>query len=469
MKLRWKIALGIAGFFILAAILLVIANKNSGTELEKYKATLRAKGEILELDGLVPTATNTTTDLDVFVDAAQKLKGSQLDVGNIKWMHIGSPGRALLLCNAGQTHAKPFGWDELAQGLEKNAENLATIHEYLTNAPTQLPGGYKNFPKLPKNPFILKRSTAQWLAASALNNIHNQAPELVTRDIQALCALANMHSDDPTLVNAMIRVAIAGIALSSTWEAIYGITNWTEPDLKRLQTSLEQLDLLKVLEKGITGERNFGLANFESILNEESHFSMQGPTATPHPGEVIAETVWRNTVANEDVLFYLRFMQGYVEAARQLRKSQNYREMQRFISASSTSCEQTLGSWQKYRYVFSMISIPNFMRVPESPVRNETMRRFCMVAIALKRHQLLHGTLSSTLSELTPEFLPAVPIDPMDGQSMRYQLKSDGSYLLYSVGMNGKDEGGDPAVDKAKKGADIWAGRDAVWPQPALP
>ncbi|MCP5522009.1 MAG: hypothetical protein H7A46_10730 [Verrucomicrobiales bacterium] len=64
-----------------------------------------------------------------------------------------------------------------------------------------------------------------------------------------------------------------------------------------------------------------------------------------------------------------------------------------------------------------------------------------------------------------PAFLPEVPIDWMDGQPLRYRLRSDGSYLLYSVGADGIDQGGDPERTSESRGS--WEGRDDVWPQPA--
>src|SRR5581483_243634 len=77
----------------------------------------------------------------------------------------------------------------------------------------------------------------------------------------------------------------------------------------------------------------------------------------------------------------------------------------------------------------------------------ETGRRLLIAAIALKRFQMAHHACPAALSELVPQYLPKVPNDFMDGQPLRYQCKTDGSFLLYSVGENGVDDGGDPVVD----------------------
>jgi hypothetical protein len=59
--------------------------------------------------------------------------------------------------------------------------------------------------------------------------------------------------------------------------------------------------------------------------------------------------------------------------------------------------------------------------------------------LALKAYQLKHGRLPAQLSELVPQFLPAVPVDDFDGQPLRYDPERK---ILYSVSTNCQDDGG---------------------------
>ena len=94
-----------------------------------------------------------------------------------------------------------------------------------------------------------------------------------------------------------------------------------------------------------------------------------------------------------------------------------------------------------------------------------------ITAIALQRCKLAHGGYPDTLASLVPEFLVAVPPDPVDGRPLRYRRQEDGTFLLYSVGENGMDDGGNPALDgKVKSKNFYWQNHHAldwVWPQPA--
>src|SRR5262249_51625643 len=75
--------------------------------------------------------------------------------------------------------------------------------------------------------------------------------------------------------------------------------------------------------------------------------------------------------------------------------------------------------------------------------RAEAQRALVITVIALKRYQLQYGHLPQDLNALVPEFLRAATRDPIDGKPLRYQPSPDGTFLLYSVGKDGKDDGGD--------------------------
>jgi hypothetical protein len=61
-----------------------------------------------------------------------------------------------------------------------------------------------------------------------------------------------------------------------------------------------------------------------------------------------------------------------------------------------------------------------------------------------------------------------MPQDFMNGKALSYRLRpGDDDFLLYSVGEDGKDDGGDPTPTADKNYRQMWNGRDAVWPSAA--
>lgn len=88
----------------------------------------------------------------------------------------------------------------------------------------------------------------------------------------------------------------------------------------------------------------------------------------------------------------------------------------------------------------------------------------------LKRYSLHNPAAPASLQDLVPRFLATAPIDYMDGKPVKYRLRPDGSALLYSIGDDGSDDGGNSEMRPGQTSKrDIWARKDVVWPSSALP
>lgn len=71
--------------------------------------------------------------------------------------------------------------------------------------------------------------------------------------------------------------------------------------------------------------------------------------------------------------------------------------------------------------------------------------RSAIAALAVERFRRDHaGRTPAGLSELVPTYLDAVPQDPFSGQPLRYRFDG-GRFIIYGVGHDGKDDGGDVA------------------------
>ena len=63
------------------------------------------------------------------------------------------------------------------------------------------------------------------------------------------------------------------------------------------------------------------------------------------------------------------------------------------------------------------------------------------------------GRLPDTLSELVPAYLTVVPLDPFDGQPVRYKKLPVG-YVVYCLGLDFTDNGGCEGKQGAQPGFD---------------
>ena len=87
------------------------------------------------------------------------------------------------------------------------------------------------------------------------------------------------------------------------------------------------------------------------------------------------------------------------------------------------------------------------------------------VGCALERFRLAHGQYPDSLAALEPQFITHVPHDIINGQPLHYRLKSNGQFVLYSVGWNETDDGGTVVIDP-KHGTVRHDEGDWVWQYP---
>jgi hypothetical protein len=96
--------------------------------------------------------------------------------------------------------------------------------------------------------------------------------------------------------------------------------------------------------------------------------------------------------------------------------------------------------------------------------RAQTSVDLARVACALERYRLANGQFPETLDALAPRFIEKLPHDIINGQPLRYRRTDDGQFVLYSVGWNETDDGGN--VELTKSGSLDWQKGDWVWRYP---
>jgi hypothetical protein len=88
-------------------------------------------------------------------------------------------------------------------------------------------------------------------------------------------------------------------------------------------------------------------------------------------------------------------------------------------------------------------------------LRNQTLLRCAVVALAVERYRVVHNRWPDSLDSLVPQFLAKVPLDPYDAKPLRYRRLEDG-VVIFALGPDGKDYGGklDPQK-QAKPGTNL--------------
>lgn len=72
------------------------------------------------------------------------------------------------------------------------------------------------------------------------------------------------------------------------------------------------------------------------------------------------------------------------------------------------------------------------------------------LAFALAAYRADHGAYPGKLADLIPKYIANIPKDRFNDGDLHYSLQG-GGYLLYSVGPNGRDDGGRNTADDGDK------------------
>jgi hypothetical protein len=96
---------------------------------------------------------------------------------------------------------------------------------------------------------------------------------------------------------------------------------------------------------------------------------------------------------------------------------------------------------------------PAVGRLAEAERRHRAELHAAAVGLALEQFRLETGRWPDKLEEMVPKYLKQVPLDPYDGQPLRCRRLKDG-VVAYSVGPDGKDDGGNLRPEQAEEGAE---------------
>jgi hypothetical protein len=499
MKRRWKMLIVLAVMLAVVCLIAVVRHYQLRWATDAYIAQLKAQGEPMDLaQAIPPPMPPEQNSADTFRQAAALMKAEDWwSTNDIPGMTMMAPGKAMVLWQQPDVWNRIVtnSWQKVGAAIDLDKNSLALLCQIIDKPDFDFQINYRagvadvDFPKLylPES-----KRAAQKLSGAAVYGVHNGDTASAVENIRAALAIIHAMRQQRFEITELVRMAMAHIAVAATWELLQA-TNVTDRQLTDLQASWENLDFISSAVNALAMERASGLittAKWRKSNTELNRMLLVDPKIRETVG-LKPETAW-DTIKIKPKVFLWRYWWSYPDELRQFKGYQ--------VLMDTMRAAQTNGSFQKaldnqtekldelgitkldYNYWGLYSGNPNFHSMLSQSVMTmtavvrrvmavETAKRTVITAIALKRYQLKHGNYPPNLNALVPEFLSTVPLDPVDGQSLRYRLNADGTFLLYSVGPNGKDDGGNPQLEKGVEGSNFYwlnpHALDWVWPQPA--
>jgi hypothetical protein len=111
-------------------------------------------------------------------------------------------------------------------------------------------------------------------------------------------------------------------------------------------------------------------------------------------------------------------------------------------------------SRRSFRNMVTVMILPAVAKVSEAGRRDAALLACTQAALAAERFRLANRRWPATLDELRPNYLKEVPTDPFTGKPLLLARTEDG-VVVYSVGQDGKDDGGEKLGLVLKPGTDL--------------
>ncbi len=409
------------------ALTLVVWQASGRQRVEAMKAAIRARGEPLSREDIqaiyaLPEGRENTAPIWLDALAGLSTRDFEESAGNLP------------VAGTGTTEIPPPSkrWRELAAAealLAKYRTNIAGLHEAAGRggaARFSLPFGHSSLGLF----FRLESSycAAKLLVLEAHVHAHQGRPHAVVESIRTLHRLAEVQNE-PLHLSQEIRAELGAMSAALCCRMLSDVA-FPDEDLQRLYEDYRAVRYDDGLYRALVVEQAIGIAHFE----------------TPELSRDLVESLdvpGLSLTYHDDLTLYLDMMERYIAGSRK----PYHQARQDFQAAAQQLPYLDAGMVHRFRYRRTMLLRPFLSSRPPQSGRGAAHLEAAMAAIAIERYRRREGRFPERLEQLRPDFLTHLPLDPFDGQALRYLVQPDG-YVLYSIGEDGTDEGGQDAGER---------------------
>lgn len=257
------------------------------------------------------------------------------------------------------------------------------------------------------------------------------------RNLQLMLDLSDALRIEKGLIAAIGRLACRSLALKPVWTALAD-RGFSPTELRDLQRMLEGVPVLEDVPQVLIAERN-------QMLHLLTQAESKGGYPT-HDLNVMKPFRYlpRGWLTLEK-LNYCRAMDDYLAAA--FSDSGQHVRLRQVAELAETTRNEAITHWLQLLWrpkVMWPLIMPRLAEFAASTAANQVMSDQIRIACGLEQYYLQHGRYPGKLEALVPAFIPELPKDPLSADDYHYALDKNGRYRIWSVGENGKDDGGVP-------------------------
>ncbi len=280
------------------------------------------------------------------------------------------------------------------------------------------------------------------------------------RDVKLGLRLSEAASSEPVTISHLVRIASLQTTMQPVWEGL-ARHQWTDEQLAELQSALTNIRVLDEYGRTIRGERAFSNLMIDE-LRTGKHLNLSDVLGNGEDHSVVSSAS-RFVPSGWFYQNQLTLNRLYQERCLPLVDATKHRVYAQLTSEADDVPE--LKSRGLYN-IFARLLFPAIAKLSAKFANGQTTVDLATVACALERHRLVTGQYPEQLDLLVPRFIAKIPTDVINGELLKYRREPDGTFVLYSVGWNQIDDGGEVELTKSGAAVDPNQG-DWVWRYPA--
>ncbi len=334
-----------------------------------------------------------------------------------------------ILRGQGAARAAPLPEDMravLAEHIKANAQTLGFLHDAAALEGSRYPVDLKKghaYSLLYLGEVMSKANVLPCLEAilHAENGVPRRASEAVVTSLAVTRSLAR----EPTLICQINRLTCQKAALMTLQRILSRLEGFTDGQLLALSQAVVRTSDGETWTRALIGERCFLISLYQQPGLTE------GPLPNSPLRRIIVNTYKKYELGNRSDIIFLDLMDRLMQvrplplpermsAAKAVDAARNALPKRHFI----------IHEW-----------MPSAVDVIRLELTEAARLATTSGGLAVERYRLARGALPETLRDLVPTYLPEVPLDPFDGRPLRYRHLERG-YAVYSVGPDGRDDGG---------------------------
>ena len=309
------------------------------------------------------------------------------------------------------------------------------------------------------------REVARALLRRAMLRISEDRIEAAEDDLLAVHRLARLTGQGATIIDGLVALTIEGMACGGD-EAILRHGRISAASARKMQRDLALLPSLpKMVDKIDAGER-FSFLDSVSLVARNGFDSLTQLTGGPARKNDAQKKLDMALAANIDWDIVLRMgnswydrgvaafrKRTFADRALAFRKIESdIREMAAKAKDWRALIFQALGSpkeavSQRIGEIFVALLVPAITAMGNVEDRAVMQFQLTELGFAMAAYHADHGEYPANLAELAPKYVREIAKDVFTDRELHYKLDGD-AYTIYSVGVNGVDDGGKGYIDR---------------------